>query len=100
MYKIYDLESQFRNMMTVMMTDSIVKFEDQGTMVMRVNKNEIAKTLMNIRKDEIAILKDLVSAYRINVAVPSQIAGDDSIAGFYTPERAGDFVYPGSSPVR
>ena len=53
LYKVYDLEVQIRSMMNAMAADGIIKVEDHlgGTSYTRLNRNEIAKTLITLRKD-------------------------------------------------
>ena len=83
MYRIYDYECQIRNTMNALAQDSVMRFEDQGTLVVRVNKNMIAQTLVQVRKDEIQILKDMVARYQLgnNENAPVQVAGDDTYGG-------------------
>jgi hypothetical protein len=86
LYRLYDLEIQIRNMMNALSSDSTILVDDNGSRIKRTDKNEIAKTLIVWRKDEIKIFNDLVTAYRCGAGVPSQIAGDDTIAGTYIPQ--------------
>lgn len=83
MYRIYDYEVQIRKTMNAVLADPLLKIEDQGTLVTRVNRNEISKTYVQIRKDEIQTLKDLVTAYHIKYAGPQAVHGDDTQAGAY-----------------
>lgn len=82
-YKIYDLEVQIRSAMNALAADSILEVSDNlgGTSFRRVNRNEIAKTLITIRKDEIGALKILIDSYRSLTSQPSQVAGDDTQSG-------------------
>lgn len=83
-YKIYDLEVQIRKMMNALATDSILSVKDElgGTSFTRVNRNEIAKTLILVRKDEITLLNQMIDSYRSLTSQPSQVAGDDTMAGY------------------
>lgn len=94
MYKVYDLEIQIRNMMNALASDSILKVTDNlgGTSFERVNRNEIAKTLILVRKDEMKILKDLIDSYRSLTSQPQQVAGDDTQPGYNQP-------YPAYTPL-
>lgn len=83
MYRLYDYEVQIRKQMNALAADSILKIEDQGTMIMKVNRNMVSQTLMQVRRDEIKLLNDLVTSYRIKKGVPQQVAGDDTIGGYY-----------------
>lgn len=83
MYRLYDYELQIRSNMNALSTDSILRVEDQGSSVTKVNRNEVSKTLAAIRKDEQAAFNILINAYRNRVSTPSQVAGDDTTPGFY-----------------
>lgn len=86
LYRLYDLEIQIRNTMNSLSSDSTILVDDNGSRIKRTDKNEIAKTLIVLRKDEIKILNDLITAYRCGSSCPSQIAGDDTTAGSYFPQ--------------
>jgi hypothetical protein len=85
MYKLYDYEVQIRANMNALLTDSILRVEDQGSSVTKINRNEVSKTLQAIRKDEITLLNQQVNAYRSGSSLPSQVAGDDTVQGSYPP---------------
>lgn len=87
MYRIYDYEVQIRTNMNALATDSILRVEDQGSSVTKVNRNEISKTLATVRRDEIASLDLLITAYRSRSSPPSQVAGDDTVIGIYPSTR-------------
>lgn len=84
MYRLYDYELQIRSNMNALSLDSILRVEDQGSSVTKVNRNEVSKTLAFIRKDEILSFNSLVDAYRNRSSSPSQIAGDDTIPGAFS----------------
>lgn len=82
-YRVYDLEVQIRNFMNALANDSILSVSDNlgGTSFTRVNRNEISKTLVNLRGNETKFLQIMIDAYRSLKATPSQVAGDDTQAG-------------------
>ena len=53
----------------------------------KLNSNEVLKSFYQIRKQENEELKSLVDTYNINEVSPLQVAGDDTIPGFYSTER-------------
>jgi hypothetical protein len=85
MYRVYDLEVQIRKTMNALANDTVLKYEDQGTTVVRVNRNMMAQTLHQVRKDEIELLKDMVGRYVLGSKehFPLQVAGDDTIGDYY-----------------
>lgn len=82
MYRVYDYEVQIRKQMNALANDSILRIDDQGTSITKVNRNMVSQTFVKIRKDEIAGLKDLIAAYHNKYSKPLQVAGDDTEIGF------------------
>jgi hypothetical protein len=83
LYRLYDYEVQIRTQMNALAACNILSIDDQGTSITRINRNSVSQTLSQIRRDEISMLNDLITAYRNNnpAAMPSQVAGDDTYAG-------------------
>ena len=87
MYQIYDYQVQIRNNLNALASDSILSVQDNlgGVNFTRVNRNEISKTIISIRKDEVESFNKLVNAYRIHHSCPRQVAGDDFIPESHNP---------------
>jgi len=83
LYKVYDFEVQIRSNMSALSLDSILEVTDQGSSVKKVNRNEVSKTYALLKSEEQQNLKDLVTAYRMRGATPTQVVGDDTVRGFY-----------------
>lgn len=83
-FRVYYCQKQINENMNALAADSILSFQDNlgGTNVTRVNKNQIALTWVQLKKDEQARLEKLVGSYKIRKACPSQVAGDDT----YSPD--------------
>lgn len=94
LYKVYDLEMMIRKTINAVTEDGILQVTDNlgGTSFVRVNKNEMAKTLITLRKDEIKILDEMVDSYRSLTSQPSQVAGDDTQVGYVE-------MYPAYRPL-
>jgi len=90
MYKVYDYELQVRLFRNSLAADGILEVTDNlgGTSFKRVNRNEIMKTLVLLRKDEYQYLQQMIDAYRSLTSAPSQVAGDDTISGYSEPYPA------------
>ena len=84
MYSIHYYDLQIKKNIVILSTDTILEVEHQGSKVKKVNKNEVNKNLGTLRKQEIDVMKNLVTAYRLKGAQPRQVAGDDTIAGEYS----------------
>jgi hypothetical protein len=59
------------------------RLTEADSTVVKVSRNELAKTYRMLRKDSQEKLRYLVGQYKINLAVPSQVAGDDTIPGLF-----------------
>jgi hypothetical protein len=94
MYKVYDLEIQVRTLMNALASDSLLQVQDNlgGTSFTRVNRNEMAKTVIQMRKDEIKWLNQMIDSYRSLSSKPSQVAGDDTMVGYTQ-------IYPAYRPL-
>ena len=84
MYSIHYYDLQIKKNIVALSTDTILEVQDQGSKVKKINKNEVNKNLGILRKQEIEVMKNLVTAYRLRGAEPRQVAGDDTIAGEYS----------------
>jgi hypothetical protein len=91
LYRVYDCDLQIRKQMNALNADSIISWEDQGTAIRKVNRNTVSQTYVMLRKEELKTLTDMITAYRNRSSQPSQVSGDDILAGFLP-------IYPGYYP--
>jgi len=54
-----------------------------GSRVRKINKNELSKTYLALKKEEYMELMDLINAYKLRKSSPVQVAGDDTVRGEY-----------------
>jgi len=78
-YTVYYYERLFRNALGAASTDSVIDISQNGFSARKINKNELAKTYSELKKQADAELKILTDKYEINVIAPLQVAGDDTI---------------------
>ena len=83
MYKVYRVELDIRNILAGIGVDSVLEARDQDFSVKKLNKSELLKTMTGFKKDVVKELTDLVHNYRSYNGAPSQVAGDDTVAGYY-----------------
>ena len=83
MYSVYRYDVLIRKKFTDIDNDSILSVTDEGSSVTRINRNEVVKALTQIKKEENETLKDLIYAYNSKKSEPRQVAGDDTIVGYY-----------------
>ena len=78
-YSIHYYERLFRNALGAASTDSTIEIDQNGFRAKRVNKNELAKTYSDLRKQIVSELDILTRNYNLNDSRPLQVAGDDTI---------------------
>jgi hypothetical protein len=79
LYSIHYYERLFRNALGAASTDSVLEINQNGFMARKINKNELAKTYAQLRKQISDELYVLTKNYNLNEARPLQVAGDDTI---------------------
>jgi len=82
-FSIHYYERLFRNALGAASTDSVLSVTDDGSTVVKVNKNELAKTYAELRRQISDELMVLTKNYNLNEAKPLQVAGDDTIPSPY-----------------
>jgi len=78
-YSVHYYERLFRNALGAASTDSTLEITENGFTARKVNKNELAKTYAQLRKQISDELGTLTKNYNLNEVEPVQIAGDDTI---------------------
>ncbi len=87
MYIVHYYDQQIRTTVGAASTDPVVEVASDGSRVRKINKNELSKTYIMLKKEEYMELTDLINAYKLRKATPVQVAGDDTKAGNYSPSR-------------
>jgi hypothetical protein len=60
----------------------IISYRSDGAEIRRVDKNNVAKTYLELRSQHQAELDQLVNSYKLGKAIPLQITGDDIFTPF------------------
>jgi len=89
-YSMHYYERLFRNALGAASTDSALEITENGFTGRKVNKNELAKTYAELRKQINDELQILTKNYNLNEAKPLQVAGDDTIEGLDYPSMYGN----------
>ena len=89
-YTVYYYERLFRNALGAASTDSTLEINQNGFSARKINKNELAKTYSDLKKQSDAELKMLHDKYELNEVSPLQVAGDDTIEGASYPYTYGN----------
>ena len=89
-YTVYYYERLFRNALGAASTDSVIDISQNGFSARKINKNELAKTYSDLKKQADAELKNLLDKYELNEVNPLQVAGDDTIESLGYPYTYGN----------
>jgi len=84
MYVVHYYDQQIRSTVGAASTDPIVEVASDGSRVRKINKNELSKTYIALKKEEYSELIDLINAYKLRKSSPVQVAGDDTVVGQYS----------------
>ena len=84
MYMVHRYAVIIRSKITEVSTNDVVEIQDQDTRVRRIDKNQLIRSISAEKKQEEEELRFLISNYRANKLTPSQVIGDDIVAGDYS----------------
>ena len=91
MYIVHYYDQQIRSTVGAASTDPIIEVASDGSRVRKINKNELSKTYIALKKEEYSELIDLINAYKLRKSTPVQVAGDDTVAGQYSINYGGSY---------
>lgn len=80
MYGVYFYGEKVRNSLGAAAYD-ILELTQDGDTIRKVNKNELSKSYVQMKKMESDELKDLIRGYKSKSATPRQVTGDDNFTG-------------------
>ena len=87
MYMVHHYDKEIRTNIGAASTDTVIEVSDAGSRVRKINKNEVMKTLVSIKKQEHDELQKLIAAFKIKGSAPRQVTGDDTVEGNYNKDR-------------
>lgn len=80
LFFIYYYGKQINSNLGAAAYDAVIEVQSDGARVRKVNKNEVAKSYLQLREQHKKSLKDLLNGYRYGSATPIQVAGDDDLS--------------------
>lgn len=83
MYMVHRYAVIIRSKITETSSSDVVEVQDQDTRVRRLDKTQLIRSISAEKKQEEEELRFLISNYRANKINPSQVVGDDIVAGVY-----------------
>jgi len=90
LFSIHYYERLMRNALGAASVDGVIEINQNGFSARKVNKNELAKTYGDLRKQIVSELDKLIQNYNLNEARPLQVAGDDTVPGLGYPYTYGN----------
>lgn len=87
MYLIHYYDILIRSVLGAAAVDSVLEVTADGATVRKINKNEVSKTYLSLRRDHVEELSALVTYFKQNKFTPIQVAGDDVIPGAFESSR-------------
>ena len=78
MYFVYYYDGKIRENLGAASIDPVMEVAENGAVVRLLNRNEISKSYIQIKKQEQEELNRLITFYRGNNAVPQSVDGDDT----------------------
>ena len=97
MYIVHYYDQQIRTTVGAASSDPVVEVASDGSRVRKINKNELSKTYLSLKREEYSELVDLINSYKLRKASPVQVAGDDTVAGQYSIDYDG-YPYNRAAP--
>lgn len=83
MYLVYYYGNKVRENLGAAAIDPVLEVSENGAVVRLTNRNSVALSYIQMKKQEQEDLNKLISFYRSNHAVPEGIDGDDLTEGWY-----------------
>ena len=97
MYIVHYYDQLIRTTVGAASSDPVVEVASDGSRVRKINKNELSKTYLSLKREEYTELKDLINSYKLRKASPVQVAGDDTQIGQYS-INYGSYPYNRTAP--
>lgn len=85
MYSVYYYNKKVLATLGAASTDAVIELESDGSRITKINKNEQSKTYAQLKKQEYEELVYLVNLYKNAKCEPKQVAGNDTVEGYYSP---------------
>lgn len=80
LFKLYFYEKKARGALGASSYDQVLEVTSDNGTVRMTNRNEISKTYLQLRNQEILALNKLVNSYKLNSFDPLAVHGDDYVA--------------------
>lgn len=82
LYLIHYYDNKVRTNLGAAGTDVVTEISSDGARFRKVNKTEVAKSYIQIRKDEQDHLKELINGYKRIGNIPRAVHGDDDLSPY------------------
>lgn len=82
-YYLQYYDSKIRENVGAAAMDAVVEVNSDGMKVRKVSKTEVGRNLVSYKKMELEELNSMISRYQVAKSNPRQVAGDDTVVGYY-----------------
>jgi len=79
MYLIHYYDLKIRSVLGAASQDSIREVASDGSKIRKFSKNDLSKTYLATKKEEVQELNNLINSYKIAKSSPIQVVGDDTV---------------------
>lgn len=83
MFFVYFYDTKVRGNLGAAAVDPVLEVSENGAVVRLTNRNSIALSFIQMRKQEQEELNSLITFYRNNNAIPQSVEGDDTTEQWY-----------------
>ena len=82
-YYLQYYDSAIRTNIGAASIDAVVEVDSDGMRVRKVSKTEVGRNLVSFKKMEMEELQKIINMYQVAKSKPRQVAGDDTVVGYY-----------------
>lgn len=80
LYEVYYFQRRANTFLGALSVDAVIEWQSDGGAIRMIDRNQIAKTYSQLRKDAQDMLNKMVNRYKFYTTHAVQIVGDDLIA--------------------
>lgn len=80
LYEVYYFQRRANALLGALAIDTVLEYQSDGGAIRMIDRNQIAKTYAQLKKDAQDALTKMVNRYKFYTTHPVQITGDDLVA--------------------
>lgn len=79
LYEIYYFQRRANSVLGVVSIDTVIQYQSDGGVIRQIDRNQIARTYLDLKKDAEEQLKSMVNKYKLYTIGAVQIIGSDLV---------------------